>query len=285
MALDISAWDLAWMMSHAGIWALVFARVLGLCLTAPSLAVPELDWRFRLGLAAVLCAVLVPVLETLVVPPSSWSITSGVWAGLAEVLTGAVLGWSAALIVAGARLAGELVAAQAGFSTATLFDPVSGEEITPLGRLYGLIAMAVFLSMDGPLVLVRALGRELSSRTDGSALDLERDRRAGFRAGGPCLGAGALRRRAPRIGLDTGGHRHRLVGPRRAITSVHHTGAAAPRSPRYRLDLPQPDHSGRHILNGLEHGSLGDIELIDFVGQAFLPDIRSSCQAGKPDLH
>jgi flagellar biosynthesis protein FliR len=157
MALDISASDLAWVMSHAGIWALVFARVLGLCLTAPSLAVPELDWRLRLGLAAVVCTVLVPVLETLVIPTISWSITGAVWVGLAEVLTGAVLGWSAAFIVAGARLAGELVAAQAGFSTATLFDPVSGEEITPLGRLYGLIAMAVFLALDGPLVLVQAL--------------------------------------------------------------------------------------------------------------------------------
>jgi flagellar biosynthesis protein FliR len=143
-------------MSHAGLWALVFARVFGLCLTAPSLAVPELDWRFRLGLAATLCVVLIPALANQAVPASS-TFASGVWAGLAEVLTGAVLGWSAALIVAGARLAGELVAAQAGFATATLFDPVSGEEVTPLGRLYGLIATAVFLSMDGPLVLVRAL--------------------------------------------------------------------------------------------------------------------------------
>jgi flagellar biosynthesis protein FliR len=157
MALNTSAWDLAWMMSHAAVWALVFARVFGLCLTAPSLAIPELDWRFRLALAAVLVAVLVPVVAPLVVSPASGSITGGVWAGLAEVLTGAVLGWSAALIVAGARLAGELVAAQAGFSTATLFDPVSGEEITPLGRLYGLIAMVVFLALDGPMVLVQAL--------------------------------------------------------------------------------------------------------------------------------
>ena len=34
---------------------------------------------------------------------------------------------------------------------------MSGEEITPLGRLYGLIAMVVFLAMDGPMVLVQAL--------------------------------------------------------------------------------------------------------------------------------
>ena len=90
------------------------------------------------------------------------------WSGTAqalllEVLTGGVLGWSAALIVAGARLAGELVAAQAGLSTATLIDPETGEELTPLGRLYGWIALAVFLALDGPLVLVRVAGGELST--------------------------------------------------------------------------------------------------------------------------
>ncbi len=74
-----------------------------------------------------------------------------------EVLTGGIIGWSAALIIAGARLAGELVAAQAGLSTASLFDPETGEELTVLGRLYGWIALAVFLALDGPLILVCAL--------------------------------------------------------------------------------------------------------------------------------
>jgi len=155
MALDIGDWSWAWVLSHAGVWALVLARILGLCLTAPALAIPELDWRFRLGLAAILGTVLMPVLAPLIMSPVAWPATAQ--ALLSEVLTGGVLGWSAALIVAGARLAGELVAAQAGLSTATLLDPETGDELAPLGRLYGWIALAVFLAMDGPLVLVRAL--------------------------------------------------------------------------------------------------------------------------------
>ena len=131
MALDIGDWSWAWVLSHAGVWALVLARILGLCLTAPALAIPELDWRFRLGLAALLGAVLIPVLEPLIVPPMAWS--GSAQALLSEVLTGGVLGWSAALIVAGARLAGELVAAQAGLSTATLLDPGTGEEPGAVG--------------------------------------------------------------------------------------------------------------------------------------------------------
>jgi flagellar biosynthesis protein FliR len=63
----------------------------------------------------------------------------------------------AGLIVAGALAAGDLVSAQAGLSTTTLFDPESGEELTPLGRLYGWVALVTFLALGGPLALVRAL--------------------------------------------------------------------------------------------------------------------------------
>ena len=60
-------------------------------------------------------------------------------------------------MIAGARMAGDLIALQAGLSTAALFDPESGEEITVLGWLYGWVALVVFLALDGPLVLVGAL--------------------------------------------------------------------------------------------------------------------------------
>jgi flagellar biosynthesis protein FliR len=80
-----------------------------------------------------------------------------VWVAATEVIAGGLLGFSAALVIAAARHAGELVSAQAGLSTATLFDPATGDELTPLGHLYGLIALAVFLALDGPLVLVAAM--------------------------------------------------------------------------------------------------------------------------------
>jgi flagellar biosynthesis protein FliR len=145
------------LVGRSGLPLLVLARVLGLCVTAPGLAVPGMGWRFRLVLAVMLGAVLVPVMGVPADPPPIWP--TMVWAGLAELLTGGLLGWAAGLIVAGARTAGELVAVQAGLSTATLFDPESGEDLTPLGNLYGWIATAVFLAMDGPFGLVRALAR------------------------------------------------------------------------------------------------------------------------------
>jgi flagellar biosynthesis protein FliR len=147
--------DWSWVLGHASVGGLVLARVLGLCLTAPALAIPELDWRFRIGLAAALGLVLIPVVEPSIAAPAGWQGVAAAW--FLELLAGAVLGYLAATIVAGARMAGELVAAQAGLSTSTLLDPETGEEIGPLGRLYGWIAMVAFLGLGGPLILVKVL--------------------------------------------------------------------------------------------------------------------------------
>jgi flagellar biosynthesis protein FliR len=145
----------AWLLAEGGVWALVLARALGLCLTAPALAAPGMDWRMRLGLAALLATVMSPAVAPLVSLPASWP--SVLHAAFLEVLAGGVLGWSAGLIVAGARLAGELVGSQAGLSTATLFDPEAGADVSTMGRFYGWIALVAFLALDGPLVMVRAL--------------------------------------------------------------------------------------------------------------------------------
>ena len=145
------------LLGNANVWTLVLARVLGLAWTAPALATPGLGARFRLALAALLCAVVLPVVGPSLVAtaPAGWAAVGR--ACLVEGLVGAALGWSAALIVAGARQAGELVGLQAGLSPAALLDPEAAEELTPLGHLYGLVALAVFLALDGPLALVNGL--------------------------------------------------------------------------------------------------------------------------------
>jgi flagellar biosynthetic protein FliR len=142
--------------------------VLGLCLTAPGLAIPELDWRFKIGLAAALCAVIYPVALPSIVVPLGWQ--SVAFALVLELLTGAVLGFLAAMVVAGARMAGELVAAQAGLSTSTLLDPETGDEIGPLGRLYGWVAVVAFLGLGGPLILVRVVAESYQAVPAGGLL-------------------------------------------------------------------------------------------------------------------
>ena len=103
---------MVWLWGPATLAALVAARITGLVWTAPAFATPGLDWRTRLGLTALLSAVLVPLLGPEVVPPSGAGEVAR--ALLVEVLIGASLGWSAGLIVAGARQAGEIVGRRPG---------------------------------------------------------------------------------------------------------------------------------------------------------------------------
>src|SRR5260370_11346569 len=107
---------IAWIIAHVGLAAVVLARTVGLAWTAPALATPALDVRVRLCFGGLLAVILMPAVEatlpTALTAGLAWPVLGVVCA--AEVLIGAALGWSAALVVAGALQAGELVCAHAG---------------------------------------------------------------------------------------------------------------------------------------------------------------------------
>ncbi len=146
---------IAWLVGPLAPWALVLARTLGLAWTAPALSTQGLGFRARLLLAVTLTALIGPIVARHVSsPPDPASLGL---ACVAEVVIGAGLGWAGALVIAGARQAGEVVGAQAGLSPAALFDPEAGEGMTAMGHLYGLVALGMFLALDGPTELVRAL--------------------------------------------------------------------------------------------------------------------------------
>ena len=146
-----------WLPAVAGPWALVFARASGVAWTAPGWGTAGLGGRMRMMLAAVLTTALVPALGGAGLLGTPGDGPGLARAALAEAAVGAALGWSAALIVAAARQAGEVIGSQAGLSAASLLDPEAGDGMTPLGHLYGLIALMVFVALDGPLTLVGTL--------------------------------------------------------------------------------------------------------------------------------
>jgi flagellar biosynthetic protein FliR/FlhB len=76
---------------------------------------------------------------------------------IAEVITGLILGYITKFCFFSAQMAGQLMDFQVGFSMMSIFDPVSNENVTLLGRLLYWTSMVMFFVVDGHHMLIRAI--------------------------------------------------------------------------------------------------------------------------------
>ena len=108
-------------------------------------------------------AVWLSVLFSHVVPPEALPETLGlkvvVLGGIQEFLTVALLGFLVRLFLAAVTLAGQLAGFQMGLAIANVIDPATSDRYTIIAQLFNLIAMFVFLEMDGHLMAVRVLAK------------------------------------------------------------------------------------------------------------------------------
>ena len=106
-------------------------------------------------------AVWLSVLFGHVVPPEALPETIGlkviVIGGIQEFLTGALLGFLVRLFLAAVTLAGQLAGFQMGLAIANVIDPATSDRYTIVAQLLNLLALFVFLEMDGHLMAVRVL--------------------------------------------------------------------------------------------------------------------------------
>ena len=154
----------------ASVLALFGARVSGLVLVAPVFSARNVPPMVKAGLVVLLTALLAPAARAALLQASTPVVTP---AGmLTEVLVGFAIGLGAALLVAAAEAAGELMAIQIGLSGAALLDPVNQHQVPALGQLLQLFALAVLLSLDLHLVMLDALAASARVLPVGAPVDV-----------------------------------------------------------------------------------------------------------------
>ncbi|CAK8743663.1 Flagellar biosynthetic protein FliR [Sodalis praecaptivus] len=129
-------------------WPLL--RILALISTAPLFSEKSILAPIKLGLG-ILIAPSLPAVDT---PLFS---LAGFWLALKQILIGTTLGLTMQLTFAAVRMAGEVIGLQMGLSFATFFDPASGLNTLLLARLLNLLALLVFISLNGHLWLLSLL--------------------------------------------------------------------------------------------------------------------------------
>ena len=180
----------------ASVLALFGARVSGLLLVAPVFSARNVPPMVKAGLVVLFTALLAPVARTALEQGAAPAVTpAGI---LAEALVGFAIGLGAALLVAAAEAAGELMAIQIGLSGAALLDPVNQHQVPALGSLMQLFALAVLLSLDLHLVMLDALAASARLVPVGAPVDAEGGLLALVKIGGTLFVLG-LRFAAPVI--------------------------------------------------------------------------------------
>lgn len=134
-----------------------FVRLLALVGAAPLFSESAIPIKVKIGLAFVLTAAIAPGLPALPpVPPSSYE---GLLLLVQQVLIGVAMGFTMRLVFAAVQTAGEYIGLQMGLSFASFFDPATGSNTAVLSRLLNILAMLVFLALDGHLLVLAALVR------------------------------------------------------------------------------------------------------------------------------
>jgi flagellar biosynthesis protein FliR len=143
-------------------------RVLALVASAPVLSHASIPMRAKVGIAVAITLAIAPVVSS---PPLAGLLEARGFVALAEnILVGLALGFAVRLVFVGIELAGQLIGLQIGLSFAAYFNPDTLESENAVANFMAMLALLMFLSIDGHLMLLSALAesfRLFPAGTDG----------------------------------------------------------------------------------------------------------------------
>ena len=131
--------------------ALPFARIAGFIMVAPMFGARFVPAQIRIIVAVTLTVMLAGFIE---VPDIALFSARGLLAMLGEAAIGIAAGFVMTLIFDAVVLAAEFLSLGIGLGFAQIADPVRGVSTPVLGQLFNLIAILLFLAVDGHLLLL-----------------------------------------------------------------------------------------------------------------------------------
>ncbi len=132
-----------------------FLRISALFLVAPVFSGASLPVRVRVILGLAVAALLVPSMQA---PPAVDIISApGLLLAAREVLIGVMMGLVVQLAFAAVVVAGETLAMSMGLGFAMSVDPQNGVQVPVVSQLNTILAVLLFLAIDGHLLLISAL--------------------------------------------------------------------------------------------------------------------------------
>jgi flagellar biosynthetic protein FliR len=135
---------------------LAFLRIVALISVAPLFGSRTISIQIKIFLSLFLTVSMLPIIKDQI-QASDLLLTSIFLMSVQEVLIGLFLGFYSRLIFEAFQFAGRLVGNQMGLGVAELIDPDNGAQVSPIGNIYSLTAIVLFLSLNGHHFILSAL--------------------------------------------------------------------------------------------------------------------------------
>lgn len=135
------------------LWPLT--RILAFISIAPILSHRSIPNRVKLGLGIVLTLVMMPTIPA--IPSFEIFSFKALLILIQEILIGLAIGFSMRLVFVAIELTGHMIAMSMGLGFASFFDPQSQGQTTAVSQFLYILAMLVFLSLDGHLLFVSVM--------------------------------------------------------------------------------------------------------------------------------
>jgi flagellar biosynthetic protein FliR len=132
-----------------------FVRVMGYLATDPVLGNRSVPVRLRIGLALAISVAIAPTLGPL--PSIDPASPVGLAILAQQLLIGVAIGFAVRVIFAAVEMAGQVMGLQMGLGFATFFDPQTSAQVPVVGQYLGLLAILVFLSINGHSLMLSTL--------------------------------------------------------------------------------------------------------------------------------
>ena len=135
---------------------LIFIRVGTIMVTVPIFGFEAVPLYAKAGLSALLTLLLFSIVDSGAVSiPTEF--VPFILLVMNEVIIGLVIGFTANILFVGVRFAGEIIGLDMGFGIVNVIDPLSGEQVSIIGQFKYLLALLLFLCINGHHFLLQAL--------------------------------------------------------------------------------------------------------------------------------
>ena len=149
---EINAWIVAFFFP--------LARILALVTTAPPFNNQGLNTQARLILGLTIAFAIAPALPpTAAIDPASGP---GLLLFALQILIGLTMGFAMRLVFSAIDLAGTMISNQMGLGFATAYDPQSAAQTAVISEFLGMLALLIFLAINGHLMVIATLGESFA---------------------------------------------------------------------------------------------------------------------------